>query len=95
MNQITRAKRLALSFLTSVVIFGIAAPFALAQEVVSGAVPLPPARPKVDQLGQMEGASGGDKTMLAIGLFLQVIALVAVAIALAGHLSMPRKKISS
>ncbi len=58
----------------------------------TGAVPLPLAKPAVDQLGQMEGVPGQDKTMLALGLFLQVIALVAVAIALAGHWMMPKKK---
>lgn len=32
-----------------------------------------------------------DKTVLAFGLFLQVIALVAVTVALAGHLTLPAK----
>ncbi|GEM_PF-2070468 len=92
MNQLKKAKRLAFSCLTSVAIFGLAAPAALA-DGVSGAVPLPPAKPKVDQLGQMEGVTRADKVWLTIGLFTQVIALVAVAIALTGHLSLPKKKV--
>ena len=55
-------------------------------------MPLPPTKPRVDQLGQMEVVPGEDRFVLAIGLFLQVIALVAVAIALTGHLSLPTKK---
>jgi hypothetical protein len=57
-----------------------------------GAVQLPPVEPKVDQLGQMEGVGDPDRTGLVVMLFLQVIALIVVAIALAGHLSMPAKK---
>jgi hypothetical protein len=84
----TSAKR-ALCCLAFLLLTGLGAAAGFAQE--SGVVPLPMSRPPVDQLGQMEGVSGVDKTILAIGLFLQVIALVAVAIALAGHLSMPKK----
>jgi hypothetical protein len=53
---------------------------------------VPLVKPKVDQLGQMEGVSVPDRTGLVVMLFLQVVALVVVAIALAGHLSLPAKR---
>jgi hypothetical protein len=60
--------------------------------VIAPAVPVPLVKPKVDQLGQMEGVSVPDRTGLVVMLFLQVVALVVVAIALAGHLSLPAKR---
>jgi len=57
-----------------------------------GAVPLPPAKPTVDQLGQMEGVTDPDRTGLAVFLFLQVIATLAVALAIWMHLSLPGRK---
>jgi len=89
MFHLKKVRALAFCFLTSILLSGFSSS-TLAQG--TGAVPLPMSRPPVDQLGQMEGVPSEDKTMLAIGLFLQVIALVAVAVALAGHLSMPKKK---
>lgn len=59
---------------------------------VSAAVPLPPVEPKLDQLGQMLGVTLPDRTGLVLMLFLQVVGLVVVAIALAGHLSLPGRK---
>ena len=89
MFNLKKVRDLAFCFLTSIVLSGFSSS-AFAQG--TGAVPLPLHKPAVDQLGQMEGVPTADKTMLALGLFLQVIALVAVAVALAGHLSMPKKK---
>ncbi|HEY9868058.1 MAG TPA: hypothetical protein V6D08_02520 [Candidatus Obscuribacterales bacterium] len=60
--------------------------------VIAPAVPVPLVKPKVDQLGQMEGVPVPDRTGLVVMLFLQVVALVVVAIALAGHLSLPAKR---
>lgn len=58
----------------------------------SGAAKLPPMTPNVNQLGQMEGVEDTDKSGLVVFLFLQVIACVFVAVAMAGHLSLPGKK---
>lgn len=55
----------------------------------SGPVPIPPAKPKVDQLGTMEQLPTEDKTILFLVLFLQVGFSIFVAVALASHLSMP------
>lgn len=85
-----KVKNLLFCCLTTVILAGAAAPMSFAQG--SGAVPLPSTKPKVDQLGQMEGVAGEDRFMLALGLALQALALVAVAIALTGHFSLPVKK---
>ncbi len=52
-------------------------------------IPMPPAKPKVDQLGTMEQLPQGDQTILFLMLFLQVGFSIFVAVALASHLSMP------
>jgi len=90
MFQLKIVKRLLTWCMTTLIMSGLCGQILFAQG--QGAVQLPPAKPKVDQLGQMEGVADPDRTGLVVMLFLQVIALVVVAIALAGHLSMPAKK---
>ena len=58
----------------------------------SGVVPVPTIKPKVNQLGTMEEVTDPGRAALVATLFLQVIACVFVALALAGHLSLPGKK---
>lgn len=57
-----------------------------------GAAQLPPIEPRVDQLGQMEGLQEPEKVALFVTWFLSLLSVVAVAVALAGHMSMPTKK---
>ena len=95
---------LALSFAIAVTLTSLSAKAAFCQELpksadqgtsaetASGAIPLPPAKPRVDQLGTMENLPQGDQTILFVTLFLQVAVSVAVAIALASHLSMPPRQ---
>lgn len=74
----------------SLPLIGFSAPSALSQE--HGAIPTPQIRPEINQLGQMEGVPGPDRVVLALVLFVQVVTCVSVAIALAGHLSLPPRK---
>jgi len=90
MFQLKIVKKVITWCMTAFVMSGLSGQALFAQG--QGAVQLPPAKPKVDQLGQMEGVADPDRTGLVVMLFLQVIALVVVAIALAGHLSLPTKK---
>ncbi|MBI4533052.1 MAG: hypothetical protein HY711_03820 [Candidatus Melainabacteria bacterium] len=90
LNYALLVKKFALCCLTILVLSGVVMQPVGAQG--HGAVPLPPARPRVDQLGTMEGLDNPDRVRLVIMLSLQVLACVAVAIALAGHLSLPSKE---
>ncbi len=90
MFQLNTVKKLITWCMAAFVLQGLGAQSLLAQG--QGAVQLPPVQPKVDQLGQMEDVGDPDRAGLVLMLFLQVVALIVVAIALAGHLSMPAKK---
>lgn len=81
-------RRLFLSTTTALAVVGISGLGAFAQ-TANGPVPMPPAKPKVDQLGKMEALPTEDKTILFLVLFLQVGFSIFVAVALASHLSMP------
>lgn len=87
MLNLKAQKTLFLSTVTALTLTGISG-LANAQPA-NGPVPLPPAKPKVDQLGAMEQLPKEDKTILFLILFLQVGFSIFVAVALASHLSMP------
>jgi len=91
MFRASELKRFLTGALLSVACFGLTAFGASAGEP-SGVVPVPPIEPKVDQLGTMEGVTDPGRAALVATLFLQGVACVFVAIALAGHLSLPGKK---
>lgn len=90
MFQLKTVKKLITLGVTAFVLSGLGAQSLFAQG--QGAAQLPPVEPKVDQLGQMEGVGVSGRAGLVLTLFLQVVASILVAIALAGHLSMPTKK---
>jgi hypothetical protein len=69
---------------------GLSAQSAFTQE--HGAIPTPQVRPQINQLGQMEGVPAPDRVVLALIMFVQVVTCVSVAVALAGHLSLPPRK---
>ncbi|GEM_PF-3306566 len=58
----------------------------------SGGVQLPPARPRVDQLGRMQAVPPLAQVAPAVGAFLQIIMLIAVAVALSIYLSLPPRR---
>lgn len=88
MRNVKTLKTLFLSSMTALTLAGISGLSIYAQPA-NGPIPLPPAKPKVDQLGTMEKLPTEDKTILFLVLFLQVGFSIFVAVALASHLSMP------
>lgn len=88
MLNVNALKTLFLSSLTALTLTGISGLATFAQ-TANAPVPIPPTKPKVDQLGTMEQLPLEDKTVLFLVLFLQVGFSIFVAVALASHLSMP------
>lgn len=88
MNAVKTNLLSAITTLTVVTVIGLSGLAAYAQPANSP-IPMPPAKPKVDQLGTMEQLPQGDQTILFLMLFMQVGFSIFVAIALASHLSMP------
>jgi len=88
MLNVKALRTLFLSTITALTLTGISGLASFAQPANSP-IPIPPAKPKVDQLGTMEQLPTEDKTILFLILFLQVGFSIFVAVALASHLSMP------
>ena len=90
MLQLNNIKKVSINFVIAALMLVFSTPALLAQ--THGAVQLLPMEPKVDQLGQMEGLQEPERAALFVTWFLSMLAVVAVAVALAGHLSLPSKK---
>ena len=87
MLQLDTIKQVSFGFFIAAYMMAFGAQSLFAQ--TQGAVQLPPVEPRVDQLGQMEGLQDPERAILFLTWFLSMIAVIAVAIALAGHLSLP------
>ena len=90
MLQLDKIRQRSVSFFIAAYMMSLGAQSLFAQ--TQGSLQLPPVEPRVDQLGQMEGLQEPERATLFVTWFLSMIAVIAVAIAFAGHLSLPAGK---